>query len=53
MGVVFGLVGKTPSGANSLALIFQLLAYASSAFAGPDSMRAGIRWFAECRRTVL
>ena len=47
MGVVFGLVGKTPSGANSLALIFQLLAFTSSAFVSTDSMPAGIRWFAE------
>src|SRR6185312_7517443 len=31
MGVVFGLVGKTPAGANSLSLIFQLLAFTSSA----------------------
>jgi ABC-2 type transport system permease protein len=47
MGVVFGLVGKTPAGANSLSLIFQLLAYTSSAFVSPDSMPVGVRWFAE------
>ncbi|HZU66466.1 MAG TPA: ABC transporter permease [Ktedonobacteraceae bacterium] len=47
MGVAFGLVGKTPAGANSLALIFQLLAFTSSAFVRPDSMPAGIRWFSE------
>ena len=47
MGVVFGLVGKTPSGANSLALIFQLLAFTSSAFVSTGSMPAGVRWFAE------
>lgn len=47
MGVAFGLVGKTPAGANSLALIFQLLAFTSSAFVNPDSMPAGVRWFAE------
>jgi ABC-2 type transport system permease protein len=46
MGVVFGLVGKTPAGANSLSLIFQLLAFTSSAFVPPDSMPAGVRWFA-------
>jgi ABC-2 type transport system permease protein len=46
MGVVFGLVGKTPAGSNSLSLIFQLLAFSSSAFVPPDSMPAGIRWFA-------
>jgi ABC-2 type transport system permease protein len=47
MAVVFGLVGKTPAGANSLSLIFLLLAFTSSAFVRPDSMPAGIRWFAE------
>ncbi len=47
MGVLFGLVGKTPAGANSLSLIFQLLAFTSSAFVSPDSMPAGVRWFAE------
>src|SRR5712692_6366504 len=47
MGVVFGLVGKTPAGANSLSLIFQLLAFTSSAFVSPDSMAGGVRWFAE------
>ena len=48
MGVVFGLVGKTPAGANSLSLIFQLLLpLTSSAFVRPHSMPAGIRWFAE------
>ncbi|HEY7832027.1 MAG TPA: ABC transporter permease [Ktedonobacterales bacterium] len=47
MGVAFGLVGKTPAGANSLSLIFLLLAFTSSAFVRADSMPAGIRWFAE------
>jgi len=47
MGVVFGLVGKTPAGANSLSLIFQLLAFTSSALVRPDSMSGGVRWFAE------
>jgi ABC-2 type transport system permease protein len=47
MGTVFGLVGKTPAGANSLSLIFTLLAFTSSAFVSPDSMPAGVRWFAE------
>jgi len=47
MGTVFGLVGKTPAGANSLALIFQILAFTSSAFVSPDSMPVGVRWFAE------
>ena len=47
MGVVFGLVGKTPAGANSLSLIFQLLLFTSSALVRPDSMSGGVRWFAE------
>jgi len=48
MAVVFGLVGKTPVGANSLSLIFQfLLPFTSSAFVRPDSMPTGVRWFAE------
>jgi ABC-2 type transport system permease protein len=47
MGVVFGLVGRTPAGANSLSLIFLLLAFTSSAFVSPDSMPAGVRWFAQ------
>jgi ABC-2 type transport system permease protein len=47
VAVVFGLVGKTPAGANSLALIFQLLSFTSSALVRPDSMSGGVRWFAE------
>lgn len=48
MAVVFGLIGKTPEGANGLSLIFQLiLPFTSSAFVNPQSMPAGIRWFAE------
>ena len=47
MGVAFGLVGKTPAGANSLSLIFQLLSFTSSAFVSPNSMSSGVRWFAE------
>jgi ABC-2 type transport system permease protein len=48
MGVVFGMIGKTPAGANSLSLVFQLLLpFTSSAFVRPDSMPVGIRWFAE------
>lgn len=46
MGVVFGLVGKTPAGANSLALLFQLLTLTSSAFVRTDSMSGPVRWYA-------
>jgi len=45
--VVFGLVGKTPAGANSLSLIFQLLSFTSSALVRPDLMSGGVRWFSE------
>src|SRR6266566_2257165 len=47
MSVVAGLVGKTPAGANSLSLIFQLLLFTSSALVRPDSMSGGVRLFAE------
>jgi ABC-2 type transport system permease protein len=47
MSVVAGLVGKTPAGANSLSLIFQLLLFTSSALVRPDSMSGGVRWFAQ------
>jgi len=47
MGVLFGLVGKTPAGANSLSLIFLLLSFTSSAFVSTDSMPAGVRAFAK------
>jgi ABC-2 type transport system permease protein len=47
MGVAFGLVGQTPAGANSLALIFQILAFTSSAFVSTALMPSGVRWFAE------
>lgn len=47
MGVVFGLVGKTPAGANSLSLIFLLLAFTSSAFVNTESMPSWMRLFVE------
>lgn len=42
----FGLVAKTPAGANSLSLILVVLPFVSSAFVPTGSMPAGIRWFA-------
>lgn len=45
--VAFGLLTKTPAGANSLSLIPQFLPFISSAFVPTDSMPAGVRWFAE------
>lgn len=48
LAVLFGLIGKTPEGANALSLVFQLvLPFTSSAFVRPDSMPGGMRWFAE------
>ena len=45
--VAFGLVAKTPAGANSLALIVVVLPFLSSAFVPTASMPAGVRWFAQ------
>lgn len=45
--VGFGLVAKTPAGANSLSLIPQFLPFVSSAFVPTSSMPAGVRWFAQ------
>jgi ABC-2 type transport system permease protein len=47
MAVAFGLVAKTPAGANSLALILLVLPFASSAFVPTASMPAAVRWFAD------
>ena len=47
LAVAFGLVAKTPAGANSLSLIPEFLPFISSAFVPPDTMPAGVRWFAE------
>jgi ABC-2 type transport system permease protein len=47
LAVAFGLVAKTPAGANSLSLIPEFLPLISSAFVPPDTMPAGVRWFAE------
>jgi ABC-2 type transport system permease protein len=47
LSAAFGLVAKTPAGANSLSLIFVILPFVSSAFVPTGSMPAGVRWFAE------
>jgi ABC-2 type transport system permease protein len=47
MGLLFGLVGKTPAGANSLSLLFQILILTSSAFVSTASMSGVARAFAE------
>ncbi|MGI9008658.1 MAG: ABC transporter permease [Streptosporangiaceae bacterium] len=43
----FGLLAKTPAGANSLSLILVILPFVSSAFVPTSSMPAGVRWFAQ------
>jgi ABC-2 type transport system permease protein len=45
--VAFGLAAKTPAGANSLALLLVMLPFVSSAYVPPESMPAGVRWFAQ------
>jgi ABC-2 type transport system permease protein len=47
LAVTFGLVAKTPAGANSLSLIPEFLPFISSAFVPAASMQGGARWFAE------
>lgn len=47
MGVLFGLIGKTPAGANSMSLIFLLLSFTSSAFVRTDTMPTVVRWYAD------
>jgi ABC-2 type transport system permease protein len=44
--VAFGLLAKTPEGANSLALVPLFLPFVSSAFVPPANMPAGVRTFA-------
>lgn len=43
----FGLIAKTPAGANTLGLIVVVLPFLSSAFVPTASMPTGVRWFAE------
>jgi ABC-2 type transport system permease protein len=45
--VAFGLVAKTPAGANSLSLIVVVLPFISSAFVPTGAMPAGVRWVAQ------
>ncbi|HEX3425773.1 MAG TPA: ABC transporter permease [Acidimicrobiales bacterium] len=45
--VAFGLVAKTPAGANSLSLIVVMLPFVSSAFVPTSSMSPAVRWFAQ------
>jgi ABC-2 type transport system permease protein len=44
--VSFGLLAKTPAGANSLSLLVVVLPFVSSAFVPTSTMPSGVRWFA-------
>jgi ABC-2 type transport system permease protein len=44
--VAFGLLAKTPAGANSLSLLPAVLPFVSSAFIPTGSMSDDVRWFA-------
>jgi ABC-2 type transport system permease protein len=43
----FGLITKSPAGANSLSLLFSFGPFLSSAFVRTDTMSPGMRWIAE------
>jgi ABC-2 type transport system permease protein len=45
--VAFGLLAKTPAGANSLSLLPAVLPFVSSAFIPTGAMSGGVRWFAQ------
>jgi ABC-2 type transport system permease protein len=45
--MAFGLLAKTPAGANSLSLIPEFLPFISSAFVPTAAMPVGVRWFAQ------
>jgi ABC-2 type transport system permease protein len=47
LNTAFGLLAKTPSGANSLSLILLFLPFISSAFVPTARMPVGVREFAE------
>jgi len=47
LAVALGMTAKTPEGANGSTLLLQFGPFLSSAFVRPESMPAGMRWFAE------
>jgi ABC-2 type transport system permease protein len=47
LAAAFGLLAKTPAGANSLFLPLAVLPFVSSAFIPTGSMSGGVRWFAQ------
>jgi ABC-2 type transport system permease protein len=47
LAVALGMAAKSPEGANSSTLLLQFGPFISSAFVRPETMPAGVRWFAE------
>ncbi|TYK47047.1 ABC transporter permease [Actinomadura decatromicini] len=47
VAVTLGLIAKNPEGASNSPLIIQFLPFVGSAIVPPESMPAGVRWFAE------
>jgi ABC-2 type transport system permease protein len=47
LSVAFGLVSKSPEAASNLPMPIMFLPFIGSALIPPDSMPAGVRWFAE------
>jgi ABC-2 type transport system permease protein len=47
LAIALGMAAKSVAGANSSTLILQFGPFISSGFVPPDTMPAGVRWFAE------
>ena len=47
LAVALGMAAKSPEGANGSTLLLQFGPFISSAFVRPETMPAGVRWFAE------
>ncbi|TDC55719.1 ABC transporter permease [Actinomadura sp. KC345] len=47
MAVALGLLANNPEGASNSPMIIQFLPFVGSAIVPPESMPAGVRWFAE------
>ena len=47
LAIAFGMSAKSVAGANSSTLLLQFGPFISSGFVRPDTMPAGVRWFAE------
>ncbi len=47
LAIALGLAAKSPEGANGSTLLLQFGPFISSGFVRPETMPAGVRWFAE------